>query len=181
MKADRQKPRACFADRAAAEQAVAMVSPMVLQGMHQRKTGDSGFLYIVVMDPASNSAIDDFASAILYEHAFGDTNKWDADYASFARGKAQISWRTGRNGHSVRVELPHLLREDDSGIWGSVCIDGIVVGVSGGFPWYDEAIAACVAHCFKAIVKERALAEPEAPCLLNALERHDVADERYRS
>ncbi|RTZ48315.1 hypothetical protein EKL30_04125 [Candidimonas sp. SYP-B2681] len=177
---DRHKPKACFADQAAATQAVEMVIPLMLQGMQQEKTGDSGFLYIVMMDPSSNSAIDDFESSILYEHALGDPDKWDADYASFARSKARISWRTGRDGHSVRVGSPHLLRDDDSGIWGSVCIEGIVVGVSGGFPWYDEAIAACVAHCFKAIVKERALAEPEAPFLLSGTEQHNASDKRHR-
>jgi len=108
----------------------------------------------------------------------GERERWDADYAAFARGKAEVSWRTGLDGHAVRQLRPHLLRGGDSGLWGSVCIEGIVVGVSGAHPWYDEAFAAAVAHCLKAVAKARALAEPEAPRLAGA-DAGD-GDEPYR-
>jgi len=163
----RQRPPggAFFADRDAAAQAVRMVLPMIELAMARAEVGESGFLYIVVMDPTASPWRVSFDQAVLYEHAVGDRERWDADYAAFARGKAEISWRTGLDGHSVRHIRPHLLRDGDAGVWGSVCVEGIVVGVSGANPWYDEAFAGAIAHCFKAVAKARALACPEAPRL----------------
>ena len=154
-----------FADQRAAREAVALVLPMVEQGLLQRTIGDSGFLYIVIMDPALGPEASDFDHAVLYEHAVGDRSAWDADYARFARDKARVAWRTGRDGHFVRQLAPHLLKDTDTGLWGSACVDGIAVGVSGAQPWFDEAIAASVAHCLKALAKQRAASIPEAPSL----------------
>ena len=92
---------------------------------------------------------------ILYEQSVGDRSAWDADYAAYARGKAAISWRTGLDSHVVCETRPHLLRPADGTVWGSVCVEGIVVGVSGANPWYDEAFAGAIAHAFKAIAKAR--------------------------
>jgi len=158
-------PRAHFADRRAAAEAVRMALPMIEAAMARREVGESGFLYIVVMDPARPPGACGFEDAILYEHAVGDRSKWDADYAAFARDKARVSWRTGLDGHLVRQVRPHLLGEADTGLWGAVCVEGIVVGVSGANPWYDEAFAGTIAHCLKAAAKARARAEPEAPRL----------------
>lgn len=158
-------PGSFFADQRAAREAVNFVMPMIEHGMQDRHVGESGFLYIVIMDPALGPSQSDFEHAILYEHAVGDRAAWDADYAAFARDKARVCWLTGRDGHQVRQVSPHLLSAADSGIWGGVCIDGIVVGVAGANPWYDEAFAGSIACCLKALAKERALATPEAPQL----------------
>jgi hypothetical protein len=155
-----------FADQRSAREAVALALPMIERGIHDRIIGDSGFLYIVIMDPALGPGTCDFQHAILYEHAVGDPADWDADYAQFARDKAEVTWRTGCNGHVARHIAPHLLLRSDTGIWGSACVDGIVVGVSGAQPWYDEAIAGTIAHCLKAVAKARALATPESPWLV---------------
>lgn len=154
-----------FADQRAAREAVHLVLPMIEHGMADRSVGESGFLYIVIMDPALGPQDCDFQHAVLYEHAVGDRSAWDADYAKFAQDKARICWRTGKDGHWVRHVAPHLLRPQDTGIWGGVCIDGIVVGVSGADPWYDEAFAACIAHTLKAVSKRRALRLAESPAL----------------
>ncbi|GAA4323630.1 hypothetical protein GCM10023144_04640 [Pigmentiphaga soli] len=149
-----------YANRAAAEQAVRMALPLIEAAMRHAYVGESGFLYIVVMDPALGpSSGCDFEQAVLYEHAVGDRERWDADYAAFARGKAMLSWRTGMDSHRVQALYPHLLRGGDSTLWGSVCVDGIVVGVSGANPWYDEAFAGTVAYCLKAVAKGRATTE----------------------
>lgn len=152
-----------FANRHAAERAVAIALPMLERAAEDSSIGKSGFLYIVIMDPALAPGEVDFNDAILYEYAIGDTEKWEADYAKFARDKARICWRTGLDGHTVRHVMPHLLRQGDTCVWGSVCIEGITVAVSGADPWFDEAFAATVAHCFKAVAKQHALAHPEAP------------------
>lgn len=152
-----------FSDRAAAQRAVAIALPMLERAVEDSTLGKSGFLYIVIMDPTLPPGDAEFSDAILYEHAIGDPQQWEADYAKFARDKARVCWRTGVDGHTVRHVVPHLLHKGDTGIWGAVCIEGITVGVSGADPWFDEAFAATIAHCFKAVAKERAMATPEAP------------------
>ena len=147
--------RAAYADRDTALRAVAMVMPMIVAAMTDRRVGESGFLHIVIMDPVSCPTVDAFDKSILDEESGGDRSAWDADYAGYARAKAAISWRTGLDSHTVCETRPHLLRQADGAVWGSVCVEGIVVGVSGANPWYDEAFAAAVAHAFKAIAKAR--------------------------
>lgn len=142
-------------DKAAAEAAVQMALPSIEQAMRNPEVGESGFLYIVILDPRSTPGNSFFEDAILYEHAIGERSRWDADYASFARAKAQLAWRTGLDSHLVQELRPHLLQPGDTALWGSVVVDGIVVGVSGANPWYDEAFAAIVATCLRAICKAR--------------------------
>lgn len=142
-----------FIDRAAAEKAVALALPMIHEAMQHKEVGESGFLYIVVMDPLLGPGNCSFEEAILYEHAVGDRDRWDADYAAFAHAKARVAWRTGMDGHLVQELRPHLLTARDTVLWGSVVVDGIVVGVSGANPWYDEAFAGTVGMCLRAIAK----------------------------
>jgi hypothetical protein len=142
-----------FIDRHAAEKAVGMAMPLIEEAMKLKEVGESGFLYIVVMDPSCTPADSSFEEAILYEHAVGDRSKWDADYAGFARAKALVSWRNGMDGHVVQELRPHLLRERDTVLWGGVVVDGITVAVSGANPWYDEAFAGTVAMFLRALAK----------------------------
>ncbi len=146
-------PGSYFIDRKAAEKAVNLSLPMIHEAMKLKEVGESGFLYIVVMDPLLTPANASFEEAILYEHAVGDRSKWDADYAGFAHAKAWVAWRTGFDGHLVQELRPHLLTAKDTVLWGSVVVDGIVVGVSGANPWFDEAFAGTVAVCLRALAK----------------------------
>jgi hypothetical protein len=150
-----------FADGAAATQAVALALPLIEAAMRQpERVGDSGFLHIVIMDPAVGPAHAGFEAAILHEHSVGDSSRWDADYAAYARAKARLSWETGCSSHLVQALRPQLLRPGDTSLWGSAVLDGIVVGVSGALPWFDEAFATVVAACLRALVKARAQSEP---------------------
>jgi len=142
-----------FIDRACAEKAVQMSLPMIEAAMRDQAVCGSGFLYIVVMDPALHPGNATFRDAILYEHAIGDRNQWDADYGEFARAKARVAWRTGMDGHMVQELRPYLLTARDTVLWGSVVVDGIVVSASGAHPWYDEAFAGTVAMCLRALAK----------------------------
>lgn len=142
-----------FIDRHAAEKAIHLCLPMIHEAMQHKEVGESGFLYIVVMDPLLTPANASFEEAILYEHAVGDREKWDADYAAFAHAKARVAWRTGFDGHLVQELRPQLLTAKDTVLWGSVVVDGIVVGVSGANPWFDEAFAGAVAMCLRALAK----------------------------
>ncbi|HEX5127877.1 MAG TPA: hypothetical protein VFW00_14120 [Rhodocyclaceae bacterium] len=131
-----------------------MALPLIEAAMRYKHVGESGFLYIVVMNPARNAANSNFEDAILYEHAVGDRSKWDADYAAFAYAKTRISWKTGLDSHIVQTLQPHLLSAGDTTLWGSVSIDGYVVGVSGANACYDEAFAGVVTMCLRALVKD---------------------------
>lgn len=150
-------PGSALADRAAAREAVELAMPMIENGLATRRMGRSGFLCIVIMDPALGPEACSFEQAILYEHAVGNRAAWDADYAHYAREKARVCWRTRRNGHELRYVAPHLLRAGDAGVWGGVWHDGIAVGVSGADPWFDEAIGTSVAGFLRAVAKQRAL------------------------
>jgi hypothetical protein len=144
-----------FADRAAARRALAMALPMIEPLVAERDVVGSGFLYIVVMDPARGPGECAFDDAVLLEHAVGDRSKWDADYAAFARAKARLSWWHGQATHSLQACSPHRLREGDTLLDGSVWLDGIVVAVSGAHPPYDEAFATCIAACLRALARQR--------------------------
>lgn len=140
-------------NRDCAARAVRMSLPMITEAMKDNQVCGSGFLYIVVMDPALRPYNASFKDAVLYEHAIGDREKWDADYGEFARAKARVAWRTGMDGHKVQELRPHLLTARDTVLWGSVVLDDIVVAVSGAHPWYDEAFATTVAACLRALAK----------------------------
>ena len=143
----------CFADAAAARLALQLAAPMIEAALPDREVCGSGFLYIVIMDPALGPDEVDFEQAVLLEHGFGDRSRWDADYAAFARAKARITWQRGVDSHRLQGEQPHRLRAGDSLLWGSACLDGIVVGVSGAHAWFDEAFALAIAANLRAIAQ----------------------------
>ncbi len=146
-----------FVDREAAQEALRLAAPLLEHAAADASVGQSGVLYVVVMDPTRPAGSCGFEQAVLAERGFGKPRAdWDADYAGYARAKARLAWRTGRDSHAVRALSPHLLRRDDTPLWGSVAIDGIVVGLSGAEPEFDEALAGAVALCLRAVVKKRA-------------------------
>lgn len=149
-------PTSYFIDLAAAKAAVQYSLPTITAAMQDKNVGESGFLYIVVMNPARPPQMAAFEEAILYEHAIGDREQWDADYANFARKKAQVAWKHGMDSHAVQELHPYLLSAGDTVLWGSTALGGIVVGVSGANPWFDEAIAGTVAMWLRALAKARA-------------------------
>ncbi|WP_338926200.1 hypothetical protein IHE33_01040 [Mycetohabitans endofungorum] len=145
-----------YADRSAASAAIEMLLPTLSAALHNTVVGDSGCLHIVVMDPALGPGDACFEDAILYEHSMPDPAQWDADYRAYARAKARLSWEHGIDSRLIQCSQPHRLRRGDTNLWGSVAQHGIVVGVSGAQPWFDEALAGCVAHCLRAIARHRA-------------------------
>ena len=130
-------------DRRVASKAVELSLPLIENAMRDKSYGDSGFLHIVVVDPQVNSGR--FEDAILHEHSVGDRAKWDADYAWYARGKAELAWRE---------------RRDNSK--GAVCVDGLVVGASGAFEPFDQAYAGVVAMWIRALARHEH--EKGTPC-----------------
>lgn len=143
-----------FVTRETAEAAVNMTLPMIHEAMQRKEVGESGFLYLVVMNPALTPANSTYEDAVLYEHSVGDRAKWDADYAWYAHTKARAAWQAGMDGQMVQEIYPHLMTGGDPVLWGSVVVERIVVGASGCNPWYDEAFAGSVAMCLRALAKE---------------------------
>jgi hypothetical protein len=148
-------PGSCYADAAAAHEALALALPMLEAARADGRVCGSGFLYLVVMDPALGPRETDFDAAVLLEHAVGDRARWDADYAAFARAKARVAWQRGRGGHEQTSLRAHALRGGDSLLAGAICLDGIVVACSGAFEPYDEAFATAVAANLRAIARLR--------------------------
>ncbi len=140
--------------RERAQAAVALALPLLEAALQRPEVGDGGNLHIVVVKPCDRASAVDFEEAIVYEHSIGDPGRWDADYRSFALAKARLSWRTGLDSHVVQTSQPQSLQAADTLLWGSVVLDGLVVGVSGAHPWYDEAFAGTVAMCLRALIKE---------------------------
>jgi hypothetical protein len=143
-----------FANAAAARQAIDLALPMIEPALRLPGVCGSGFLVIVVLDPALKPGDCPFDEAVLLEHAIGERSRWDADYAGFARAKARLSWESGLGSSELQSQRPHALREGDSLLWGSACIDGIVVGVSGAEAMWDEAFATAVAANLRALAKQ---------------------------
>lgn len=158
MMRDRHPPGSHYLTPAAAEQAVALAAPMIEAALARPEIVGSGFLHVVVLDPTRPPGRASFEEAVLFERAFGDRSRWDADYAAMARAKARLSWRTGLDGRELHSLAPHLLQSGDSLLRGSVCLHGIVVAASGAFPSFDEAFAGAIACCLRAF----ALAAREA-------------------
>ena len=118
-----------------AAKAVDLATPLIENAMRDRRFGDGGFLHVVVMDPARGPREARFEDAILHERSFGgDRAHWDADYAMYARRKAEQSWREARDNPQ-----------------GAVCVEGFVVGASGAFEPFDQAYAGTVAMWLRAL------------------------------
>ena len=143
-------------DEDAARAAIGLALPTIAHAMTDTAAGDSGCLHIVVMNPHASPATTLFEQAILHEHSINRPS-WDADYARFARAKALVSWRNQMDSHAVQALRPYLLEPGQTLLWGSVCLDGLVVAVSGMQPWFDEALAGVVACCLRAVAKARAV------------------------
>ena len=150
--------KSMFITRDTAEQAVRMALPMIVAAVDGKdpNVGDSGFFHLVVMDPLQAPGSCAFEEAILYEYSVGDREKWDADYAAFARAKTKVAWQSGMDSSAAQALRPWTLSAGDTTLWGSVCVDGIVVGASGMQPMFDEAFAGAVAMCLRALAKSQA-------------------------
>lgn len=144
-----------LADRPTVDAALRMTLLMVQPAAKDPNVCGTGFLHMVVMTPGLTPGQVPFEDAIMLEHSIGDPATWDADYAAFARAKARLSWETGLDCSLVQALQPHRLALEDTLLYGGVCLDGIVVGVSGAHPWYDEAFAMTMAVQIRAMCKAR--------------------------
>lgn len=136
--------------QALAQEALDRITPMLEAAIADPDVCGAGALAVVVLNPACTHEGQGFDEAILLEHGFGDRDAWDADHAGFARAKARLSWESGEDSRAAQAR-PHLLRAGDTLIGGGVNLEGVVVGVSGAHPWYDEAFAMSLAAMLRSL------------------------------
>lgn len=121
----------------------AFVRPSIQHAMYQEHV-NKAHMHVVVLQPGVPYA-EDADLPILFEVSFGDKEdweKWDGkSYKEFAYGKARLSWRTGLSSREVVLTRPHLLLPGDCRLWGSSIYGGVVTGISGVQPFFDEMFA----------------------------------------
>lgn len=147
--------------RELARRAIDRIAAVLDEAARDVRVNQGGFCHVVVMDPALGPGDCAFEEAILLEHsAGGPRERWDADYAAFARAKAALSWRHRCDSAVLQQQRPWLLRAGDTPLWGSVWLDGLVVAASGGEAEFDEAVAGMVAMLLRAEAKLAARLRP---------------------
>jgi len=153
MTADSATTGSRFLTAEVAQAAIAAVAPAIAAQLAAPEVSGRGVLHVVVLDPAPRGEAE---PRILYEHSIGDRDRWDVDYADYARRKARLAWRHGMDGRRLLMLAPHRLQADDSLLWGSVWLDGLVVAASGAFPIWDECFSLMVAAQLRARAWEAA-------------------------
>lgn len=140
-------------DAQVARRGLAFALPAIVAALDDPHVSGTACLSIVVLDPACTRTSGDAEPAVLWEYAIG-RERWDADYAAFARVKALDAWRAWHEGECLLRRGVATLQAGGS-LRGSAVLDGIVVAVSGAHPWYDEGIALTVAAWLRAAALER--------------------------
>ena len=140
-------------NHALAQEAFDMVSPHI-EAFLQKYANQTDMAVVISAVEAinSNDARKSFKDNCLLVTGFGDTDGWALDYERIALSKAEKSVRTGLS--SAMVE-PQYFCEGDTPYWGSVALDGIVVGCSGVEGFYDEMFSMWIAAAIKALCKKR--------------------------
>lgn len=138
-----------------AAQAIALAVPTLNALLATEGVSGERVLHIVVIDPCCEPGRAREA-AVLHEHSIGDSARWGADYAGFARAKAMVAWRLQCDSQRVQDEAPHRLARGDTLLGGGIVRKGLVIGVSGAHPWYDAACAGIVAELILALAQQKA-------------------------
>jgi hypothetical protein len=134
------RPRTFFTDANKARDAFeSFVLPGIMSAMTSKHVKRSDLHVVVLIPGVQYESIK--SMPILFEYQIGDTSKWEWPYDQYARGKARITWRTGLSSREVILMKPHLMERGDPRYWGSCIIDGVIVGVSGVQPHFDELFA----------------------------------------
>lgn len=150
----------------------AFVQPSILDAMQHGHVNRSD-LHVVVLNP-NVQYTEGVDLPILFEQSIGDRPKWEKwdgkSFDDFARAKAAMSWRTGKSSREVVLTTPQLLIPGDTSLWGSAVVDGVICGISGVQPYFDEMFArmTCAAMIGEASHYSAEFAKnPDAPDFLS--------------
>ena len=145
-----------YIDQEAGRQALDFAAPLLERAATDPAIGQSGVMYVVIMNPACTCEARGFEDAILTERGFGKPRaEWDADYAQYARKKAHASWRLGVASGDERAAAYWREAGHAAPLAGGMVVEDITVAVSGADPAYDEALAGAIALSLRAILKLR--------------------------
>jgi hypothetical protein len=128
--------------------ALQALTPAIRAQLASPEVSGLGVLHLVVLEPLPPELAP--VPRILHEHSIGDRDRWDVDYADYARRKAWLSWRHRMDSRRLQLLEPHRLLADDPLLWGGVWLDGLVVAASGAFPIWDECFSLMVAAQLRA-------------------------------
>lgn len=142
-------------DESTAKKAVEMVLPAIMRAI-AALTFKRRHLHIVICDPAflPSDATPEWQwrnNGIVYQHSLQDDDEWEHPYDTIALSKTYLSWRYGMPTQILQSRCPHLLTSGDTIYFGSAVCDGLVVGVSGVQPWFDQMVAAWVLEACRAL------------------------------
>jgi hypothetical protein len=93
--------------------------------------------------------------------SFGDIDTWPKDFEKISISKSEITYFTGHP-TAIAQTMPQYLQEGDTLYFGSVIVNGIVVGVSGWEPEIDEMLAGIIAYWIQMLCKMKAVALHDA-------------------
>ncbi len=145
-----------FVDREIAEHAVDLQLPSIEAALKVSGVSGLGVLHVVVLDPAVRAPEATFEQALLCERSIGPRERWDVDYAAYARDKARLSWTHRMDSRRLQMMEPHRLSANDPLVWGGVWLDGLVVAASGAMPIWDEAFSLAIAGTLRTLAWEMA-------------------------
>ncbi len=149
-----------------AKEAIELLIPTIKELLSTRAKRED--MHIVVMNPTIKPWESTFESAILYEYSMTDKKNWANPYDEIARGKAQQSWRDGRNNVYKHLHCPATLKSGDIAYYGSFDYEGVIVASSGVEPWFDVLVSGWVAIT----IQQLAQAEYQAFTTKNPMERY---------
>jgi hypothetical protein len=152
-----------FLNEAVARAALAALTPAIAAQLASPQVSGLGVLHLVVLDPSRPFSREGDEPRVLCEHSIGERDRWDVDYADYARRKARLSWRHGMDSRRLVMQAPHLMLADEEPLWGSVWLDGIVVAASGAFPIWDECFSLMAAAQLRARAWEAAQEPASTP------------------
>lgn len=142
--------------KALAQEALDRIKPMLEAAIADPKVCATGALAVVVIAPMDAHQGSCFDDAILLEAGLGGRGAGDADHAALARDRARLAWESGEDSRAAQAR-PHLLRPGDTLEGGGVNLEGLVVGVSGAHPWYEEAFGLSLAAMLRGLaIREHA-------------------------
>lgn len=139
-------------DQQLVARAFALARPSIEALLVEPGASGERLLHVVVANAAERRSFD---AAIVAEERFGEPPPWGADYRAFARAKARLCWRTGRDSREVQQQMPQLLQPGDTLLCGSAVGDGLIVAASGAHPWFDEACCGIVLSVLRGLAQAR--------------------------
>lgn len=146
-----------------AKKALDLIEPSILLCMKNRIFKRSA-LHVVLADPLAAHRRE---LKVLARRDYGTLpqSRWKYPYDQIARGKLEITVRTGQTTRLIHALSPQLLLQGDIKYKGSVLIDGTPAAASGVEDYFDEMAAGWAAMTYNALVRGQFQKVPDSEVL----------------